>query len=255
MNDYRNTMEEYVGTAPRTAIDVDDLVVRGRRAQRGRRLAAATGGLALSAVAALSAVSLLGAPGAGPQVPAVASVAASTTAETPDQTAQRLLAVLKTAISREAPGATGLETLQRQMHQCQPDAVPSARLVPYDAATFDTACPADSPLHQLREQNFDWLGQITVGDVTASVRIHVGRVPVIDPPGEQPEQRPELAGKTPGGEGVPATSPGVMVQANDVVVEVVKPDGTDFFVGHPEKQPLLLAELWQAVGLDPELHL
>ncbi|WP_144121678.1 hypothetical protein [Catellatospora sichuanensis] len=251
MNDYRNTMEEYVGTAPRTAIDVDELVVRGRRAQRGRRLAAATGGLALSAVAALSAVSLLGATAGGPQPPAVASAAASTTAETPDQTAQRLLEVLKAAISREAPGVTGLETLQRQMHQCRPDAIPPARLVPYDAATFDTACPADSPLHQLREQNFDWLGQITVGEVTASVRIHVGRVPVIDPPGEQPDQRPELVGKAPGGgTGAPPASPGITVLANELVVEVVKPDGTDFFVGHPEKHPLLLADLWQAVGRD-----
>ncbi|GAA1411128.1 hypothetical protein ACFQZ4_22065 [Catellatospora coxensis] len=257
MNDYRDTLDEYVGTAPRTAIDIDDLVHRGRRAERGRRIAAASGGLVLSAVAALSAVSLLGAVAPGPGLPVAASAAVSTPstrAETPDERAQRLLEVLQAAIAREAPGVTGLETLRRQMHVCSPGATPPARLVPYDAATFDAACPADSALHRLRLENFDWLGQLTVGGVTTAVRIHVGAVPAEDPSGE-PELMPELGRKLPGGgAGVPG-APAVAVMAGDLVVQVVKPDGTLFFVGHPEKRTLPWTELWQAVGVDPALHL
>lgn len=257
MNDYRDTLDEYVGTAPRTAIDIDDLVHRGRRAQRGRRIAAASGGLVLSAVAALSAVSLLGAAASGPGLPVAASAAAATPftgAETPDERAQRLLEVLKAAITREAPGVTGLETLRRQMHVCSPGATPPARLVPYDAATFDAACPADSALHKLRLENFDWLGQLTVGGVSTAVRLHVGAVPADDPSGE-PELMPELVGKVPGGGAGTPRTPGEAVLANELTVQVVKPDGTLFFVGHPEKRTLPWTDLWQAVGRDPALHL
>ncbi|MEU7822053.1 hypothetical protein [Catellatospora sp. NPDC049133] len=257
MNDYRDTLDEYVGTAPRTAIDIDDLVHRGRLAQRGRRIAAASAGLALSAIVTLSAVSLLGTTAPGPQLPVAASAAASTPfagAETPDERAQRLLDVLKAAITREAPGVTGLETLRRQMHVCSPGATPPVRLAPYDAATFDTVCPADSTLHKLRLENFDWLGQLTVGEVTTTVRIHVGAVPAEDPSGE-PELMPELGRKLPGGgAGVPS-APAVAVMSNELTVQVVKPDGTLFFVGHPEKHTLPWTELWQAVGVDPALHL
>ncbi|MEU8003378.1 hypothetical protein AB0B66_19660 [Catellatospora sp. NPDC049111] len=256
MNDYRDTLDEYAGTAPRTAIDIDDLVHRGRRAQRGRRIAAASGGLLLSAAAILSTVSLLGPAAHGPQLPVAASTAASApaSAEMPDQRAQRLLEVLKAAITREAPGVTGLETLRRQMHVCSPGATPPARLAPYDAATFDTACPADSRLHRLRLENFDWLGQLTIGEVTTTVRIHVGAVPAEDPSGE-PELMPELGRKLPGGgAGVPS-APAVAVMASEVVVQAVKPDGTLFFVGHPEKHTLPWIELWKAVAVDPALHL
>ncbi|MEV0454343.1 hypothetical protein [Catellatospora methionotrophica] len=256
MNDYRECLDEYVGTAPRTTMDIDDLVQRGRRAQRGRRIAAASGGLALTVAATLSAVSVLGPPVRPPRPPAAASAAVSTPAapETPDERAQRLLAAVKAAIAREEPGVAGLATLRRQMHVCSPGATPPARLAPYDAATFDAACPDDSPLHRLRLENFDWIGQLTIGGVTSAVRIHVGAMPQDDPAGE-PELVPGLVGKVPGGGTGMSRTPGVTVLANELAVQVVKPDGTLFFVGHPERHALPWTDLWQSVGVDPALHL
>ncbi|GAA1385725.1 hypothetical protein [Catellatospora chokoriensis] len=259
MNEYRDTMDEYVGTAPHTAIDIDELVGRGRRAQLGRRLAVASGGLALSAVAAVSALSLFGAmtPAPGPLTPAVTSAAASAAvspaAETQEQTAARLQSVLKAAIAREMPGVTGLETLQRQMHRC---ITGGAELVPYDAATYDTACPAGTGFHDYRNTNFTWRAQLTVGNETTSVRILVTRGEFYDPWGppvnDTDAEERRLAEEA--GRGPTRGPDGEAVYRHAGGVRVNKPSGVHYMVTQDRKRLMSLTDAWVAVGLDPALR-
>lgn len=254
MNDYRRSMDEYVGTAPRTSIDVDELVGRGRRAQRGRRLAAATGGLALSAAAALAAVNVLPAPDPGPGQGLPVAAASARPSEV---TAQRLLTVLKAALVREAPGVTGLATLHRQMYACLPGsgAPPDARLVPYDAATFDTACPAGSLFHAERERQFDWIGVLTVRATTVEVRFHVGRADGAAEGGGAPASPGFRQQSNVSGDQLSTGPNGERIRVNEVLVQVIKRDGTGFLAVNPEKRALPLTELWTAIGLDPALRL
>lgn len=250
MNDYRDSMDEYVGTAPRTEIDIDELVGRGGRAQRRRRLAAASGGLALSAVAAVSAMSLLGGATAAPVPLAPASSAPATAApavETPEQQAARNLEVLKAAIVREFPGVTGVETLRRQMHYCGGAEV---ELVPYDAATFDTACPAGSVYHAWRNRVFTYRGTLTVGGVTVGVRLNYGRATAADmytEPFLATKGERQLIGRkdTPGGRDV---------LAPEAVFHRIA-DRTALMLLIGRRVPQLPVETWSRVAADPGLHL
>lgn len=110
------TIEEQIGASPLSTIDVDAIVVAGRRRTRLRRLAAvgSTTAAATAVVATLAlTVSALGTPGQ-PSAPTVVPPAAQPAGpdgaapvhagETPEQTTQRLAAALTDALTAALPG-------------------------------------------------------------------------------------------------------------------------------------------------------
>ncbi|SCG57732.1 hypothetical protein GA0070609_3346 [Micromonospora echinaurantiaca] len=265
MNDYRKTFEEYVADSPRTSINIDDLVTRGRRSQLRRRLAVSSGALGLLAVAVLLGVSALK-PSAGPPLPPAAnssaSIVASESAASADP-ADRLLTALKSAFAREAPNVSGFDTLQRQMHKCNPDNPAVSQLVPYDAARLDEACPPDS-LHRKGEY-YAWRGTLTSPTGVYNVRLTIARTTHYDPatPPEDETGANERRIAAEQGDSPRRGPNGENILAKPYLLNMSKPDGTGIFIacedknggpGAGERSPFTADQL-TAVGLDPALHL
>ncbi|MDO3703321.1 hypothetical protein Q3W71_16745 [Micromonospora sp. C28SCA-DRY-2] len=258
MNEYRKTLDEYVGDSPRTAIDIDDLVRRGRRGQRRRRLAVGSGALGLLAVSALLGASTLKPSTGGP---AAATASASIAAADP---AERLLRALTSAFAREAPNVGGFDTLQRQMHKCDTENPSSSQLVPYDAARLDQSCPG-SP--DSGGESYIWRGTLTSSAGVYDVRVDIIRTTHHEP---EPAARPDN-----GTDAIMHRSPeaysdrpqrgpnGEWILAKPYVLKMSKPDGTGIFIAchDPNAGPdsgthgPFTAEQLIAVGLDPALRL
>src|SRR5215831_7026652 len=107
----RHSLDQAIGAAPVSTVDVDQIVARARRRGLQRRVAAAAGGTAVVAAAVVAALALStpGGParGSGQYVvrPGSASVAAPTRAgETTDQAKQRLSAALARGLTAALPG-------------------------------------------------------------------------------------------------------------------------------------------------------
>ncbi|BCJ71296.1 hypothetical protein CS0771_08400 [Catellatospora sp. IY07-71] len=170
MNDLRVQLDDYLGEPPRTTVDVDDLVRRGRRSARSRRLGSLAGVVALCALATTGLLVLR----QGPPSPA----------DDPD----RLLAAVKAVLTRVAPQVTNLDSLQRKMARCTVDAqgrVTAVEFVPYDAARVSRECQhpgwaGDGALH--------WTGQLWRTGTVSNVRISIGRTAALDPRVTVPEQ-------------------------------------------------------------------
>jgi hypothetical protein len=271
MNGYKEIMDEYVGDPPRTTIDIDELVLRGRRSVRSRRIGAASGALAFFAVAAIAAGSVLAGPAAAPPTPATTSPsAAPRPSASPVDRADRLLAAVRAAIAREAPQVTGLETLVRQMDECELVRLASGRLVPkdgfikqvpYDASRVQQACP---PQWGNAPDDYYWTGRFGKDGKVYVANIHVYRTihyDLADPPINETQARElELAAQS---ENPPYRGPnGENVLVYDYLLNMTKPGGIGVFIECHDteetgafmiRSPFTRAQL-AAIGLDSALH-
>lgn len=265
MNDYRETFEEYVADSPRTSINIDDLVMRGRRFQRRRRLAVSSGALGLLAVAVLLGVSVLK-PSTSAPLPAAANASASVVAAEsppPADQADRLLTTLKSAFAREAPNVGGFDTLQRQMHKCSIENPAISELVPYNPARVDESCPPGSP-HR-KEEYYTWKGTLASSTGVYNVRLSITRTnhydPAAAPENENDANERRIAAEQ--GDSPKRGPNGENILAKPYLLNMSKPDGTGIFIACEDKnggpgpgiRSPFTADQLTAVGLDPALHL
>jgi hypothetical protein len=107
----RNSLDQAIGVAPVSTVDVDRIVARARRRGLQRRVAAAAGGTTVVAAGVVAALALTTpggpAPGSGQYIvrPGAASAAAPVRGgETTDQAKQRLSAALAHGLTAALPG-------------------------------------------------------------------------------------------------------------------------------------------------------
>jgi hypothetical protein len=107
----RHTLDQAIGTAPVSTVDVDNVVARARRRILGRRLAVAAGGTAFAAAGAVAALVLAtvapSPPSRGPtqiQPAAHGGAAPVRDGETRDQATQRLVVALTDGLTTALPG-------------------------------------------------------------------------------------------------------------------------------------------------------
>ncbi|MEV4412724.1 hypothetical protein [Catellatospora sp. NPDC049609] len=272
MNEYRQDFDAYLGEPPRTSIDVDRLVVAGRRSVRVRRLAAASGAFACCA-AVVAAVTVFGRPVAAPVPPAAPSASATVSPSLSPvavEPGERVFAVLLAAVEREAPQVTGFASLQRRMYECElvmskltgrlmPQNI---REVPYDAARAAQACP---PPHGNGPDRLMWQGTLRKGGKAYHVKVEVYRTEHFDP-GAPPVNETDANERRIAAENgeAPRRGPdGESVLVMDYLVNATKPDGTGVFItcrdldetGAFMVRSPFTADQLAAITLDPALHL
>ncbi|MEE6258791.1 hypothetical protein [Plantactinospora sonchi] len=265
----RETLDEFIGPSPESGINIDELARRGRRVRRRRRAGAVcTAGLAVAGLAMLAGVVGPGqrtAPGppAADRVPTVASPEPTPVPAEPD----RLEAVLKAAIAREAPQVTGLDSLIRQVPQCVEERGRRySRDVPAGPGVEARPCPvpSDSPPLDLSE-DYRWRGVLTSPTGTYHVRISIYPTVHYDPAAPPVDEIETAERRYAAEQGeVPLRGPnGENILAENSLLNMSKPDGTGIMIrswdtvetrGAGTRSPFTAAQL-TAIGLDPGLRL
>jgi hypothetical protein len=265
----RDVFDRYIGAAPAPEFDLDALARRGRRIRR-RRTAYAGGGVALAIGAGAVGLALLPPKPAVPPPPATVTSASpgivTSASPSPPAAAEvdQLLAALRDAIAREAPGVTSLETLRRYAELCKPDTHGDTR-VQYSPEVAPSTCPGRAGRVIDVSRNYLWQGRITAPSGVYAIRIFIypathfdpSAPPVNETDAEErriAEEQGEAPRRGPNGESILAFS---------YLLNMTKPDGTGIMIqvedtdqtgAYAIRSPFTADQL-AAIGLDPRLHL
>ncbi len=256
-------IDEYIGRAPVSRIDLDELV-RQAHGVRRRRRATRVGIVAVAVVAAVAAGGLAAAGFNGAaRVPAGTPVsvtpAATPSPTTPPDvaTAARLLAAFQAAVRAQAPDVGGLDTLTRQYLSCSDGGEGvSATVRPTAPATCMHANQTD-----FNTDRYQWSGQLTSPAGTFSIRFYVSRSVYYDPsaPPINAEDAAERAAAVANGDAPVRGPDGESILVARGLLNLTKPDATNVVISCFDSAGVVGCPLTRdqliAVGLSPGLHL
>ena len=259
----RDAFDDYIGTVPPPEFDLDAVARRGRRIRR-RRTAYASGGAALAIGAGAVALALLPPKAPSPSPPVTVASASAIASPSPAAEADRLLAALRDAVVREAPGVTGAETLQRYVLLCGLNAQ-GENLVPYTPQVAHSTCPGPRGQAVDVSRSYIWQGRITGPRGVYDIRIYIRRTLYVDPSAPPLDETDAQERRIAEQQGyAPRRGPnGESIRVGSSSLDMIKPDGTGILIqvrntdetGANLTYSPFTADQLEAIGLDPRLHL
>jgi hypothetical protein len=260
----RDVFDRYIGATPAPQFDLDAVARRGRRIRR-LRTAYAGGGVALAISAGAVTLALLPLRPGNPHPTATATSAAPSVSASPVAEPDRLLAVLRNAIAREAPNLTGAETLQRYVMLCEGSDAYGPNPVPYTPQVAPSTCPGTQGQAVDVSRSYIWYGRITGPGGVYELRVFIHRGQYVDPASPPVDETDALERRLAEEQGnAPQRGPnGESILAGPFHLSMTKPDGTDIMIrvlykgkdGHYSNRSPFTARQLTAIGMDPGLHM
>ena len=256
----REEFDTLIGTAPVSAINLDDIARHGRRVRQRRSITIGAAALALLTMGSFAVIRLDQGKTRRPN-PTVSTSPSPTPSNTPLSDAQRLVAALTQAIATHAPQVTFTEPLVRLM-ECRPDRIPAGP----DGAPVP--CPSGEKYLEDPKRSFMWQGTVTSSTGTYTIQAfidYVGPNSYIDPssPPIDAEDAEERRIAIEQGNAPERGPNGENILAKDYEINMVKPDGTSILIrafdtntegAYMGRSPFTRDQLI-AIALEPDLDL